>query len=175
MQNTAATVNHPSHQPLKVCLCHEQMASASYNQCYFFIRYFRIGHYLWRAATTRSTATAGGLVRTNCRKVSLVFCPNTSLATRRLRPNARSNDQSPWPRRARHRPAFHGVHVGKCLSPSQRNQEVSGAASGQSLNASKPIIDPKTKLHVTKESSLWTLFNPIDEAGQGQVNSILSR
>lgn len=32
----------------------------------------------------------------------------------------------------------------------------------------KPVIDPKTQLPVMKERSLWTLFNPIDEAGQGR-------
>lgn len=39
---------------------------------------------------------------------------------------------------------------------------------GKGRNAGKPIIDPKTKQQVTKERSLWTLFNPIDEAGQGR-------
>ena len=32
----------------------------------------------------------------------------------------------------------------------------------------KPVLDPKTKLPMTKERSLWTLFNPIDELGQGR-------
>ncbi len=32
----------------------------------------------------------------------------------------------------------------------------------------KPIIDPKTKMQVTQERSLWTIFNPIDELGQGR-------
>ena len=32
----------------------------------------------------------------------------------------------------------------------------------------KPVNDPKTKLPMTKERSLWTLFNPIDETGQGR-------
>ena len=32
---------------------------------------------------------------------------------------------------------------------------------GKGRNAGKPIIDPKTKLQMTKKRSLWTLFNPI--------------
>jgi hypothetical protein len=32
----------------------------------------------------------------------------------------------------------------------------------------KPVIDPKTKLPALKEKGLWTLFNPIDELGQGK-------
>ena len=39
---------------------------------------------------------------------------------------------------------------------------------GKGRNAGKPVIDPKTHLQVTKERSLWTLFNPIDEAGHGR-------
>jgi hypothetical protein len=38
----------------------------------------------------------------------------------------------------------------------------------QVAKGGKPIIDPKTNLQVTKERSLWTLFNPIDELGQGK-------
>jgi hypothetical protein len=32
----------------------------------------------------------------------------------------------------------------------------------------KPVIDPKTKLQVVEEKRLWTIFNPIDELGQGK-------
>jgi hypothetical protein len=32
----------------------------------------------------------------------------------------------------------------------------------------KPVVDPKTKLPALKEKGLWTLFNPIDELGQGK-------
>ena len=32
----------------------------------------------------------------------------------------------------------------------------------------KPVIDPKTKQQVMGEKKLWTIFNPIDELGQGK-------
>jgi hypothetical protein len=32
----------------------------------------------------------------------------------------------------------------------------------------KPVVNPKTKQPVLKEKGLWTLFNPIDELGQGK-------
>jgi hypothetical protein len=32
----------------------------------------------------------------------------------------------------------------------------------------RPVIDPETKQPVMKEKGLWTLFNPIDELGQGK-------
>jgi hypothetical protein len=32
----------------------------------------------------------------------------------------------------------------------------------------KPVTDPKTKLPALKEKGLWTIFNPIDERGQGK-------
>ncbi len=32
----------------------------------------------------------------------------------------------------------------------------------------KPVIDPKTKLQAVSEKKLWTIFNPIDELGQGK-------